>query len=90
MLVITLWCALHLLLWSYAFEIGPAADCFGLACTAWLASRAALGCIVLGGSSLALGLGLRKLGHRATGAVLLLLVTLDVAALLLLALHAIV
>src|SRR5690349_20755907 len=36
LVVLTVWYALHLALWSYAFNMGPAADCFGLPCHEWL------------------------------------------------------
>lgn len=82
---LTTWCAVHLVLWSYAFELGPAADCFGLPCPAWMTERVLVGCAALTLVTLVGAVLLRRLGHRATGTVLLLLLTFDVAALLLMA-----
>jgi hypothetical protein len=84
LVVLTIWCALHLTVWSYAFEMGPAASCFGLPCPAWLTSKVVIACIALAVASYVLARMFRKLGHRATSGVLLLLVTFDVAALIVL------
>lgn len=89
LVVITTWCALHLTVWSYAFEIGPAASCFGLPCPEWLRARVALACAGLAVLSLLAAIVMRRLGHRATGAVLLLLLTFDLAALLLLGIRSV-
>ena len=85
LVVLTIWCSLHVVTWSYAFEMGPAATCFGLNCPAWLTGRMLIACAALAAVTLFVALLLRRLGHRATGTVLLVLVTFDVAALLLLA-----
>ncbi len=82
--VLTIWCALHLALWSYAFQLGPAADCFGIPCHDWLSTKVIIGCLVLAVTSYLLARAFRKLGHRATSFMLLMLVTFDVSALLLL------
>lgn len=87
LVVITVWCAVHLALWSYAFEMGPAADCFGLPCPAWLSTKVIIGCLVLAVISYVLARGFRRLGHRATSFMLLVLVTFDLAALMLLGLQ---
>lgn len=81
---ITIWCALHLTAWSYAFDMGPAADCFGLPCPGWLRAKVLIGCVVLAMLSFLVARMLRRLGHRATAFMLLVLVTFDVAALMLL------
>ncbi|MEO6867162.1 MAG: hypothetical protein ABI200_04000 [Gaiellales bacterium] len=81
---ITIWCALHLTVWSYAFQMGPAANCFTLPCPSWIASKVVIACIALAIISFTAARILNKLGHRATSMVLLLLVTLDLSALLLL------
>ena len=39
LVVLTIWCALHLGLWSYAFQMGPAANCFGIPCHDWLSTK---------------------------------------------------
>lgn len=88
LVLITVVCAIHLVLWSYAFEVGPAAACFGLPCPAWLASRVLAACGVLMVSSFAISRVLRRLGHRATSAVLLMLVTFNLAAMLVLGIDA--
>ncbi|MCW2927617.1 MAG: hypothetical protein JWM86_1585 [Thermoleophilia bacterium] len=85
---IVVWCALHLTVWSYAFEMGPAASCFGLPCPEWLRAKVVLACVALCACSFIAAMVLRRLNHRATGSVLLVLVTFDIAALLLLALNA--
>lgn len=82
--VLTIWCALHLALWSYAFKMGPAADCFGLPCHDWLSTKVIIGCAVLAVTSYVLARFFRRLGHRCTSFMLLLLVTFDVSALILL------
>lgn len=87
LVVLTTWCALHLVLWSFAFDLGPAADCANLPCPAWVGQRVLLLCGALAVLTFAVARFLRRLGHRATAGVLLLLVTFDVAALLLLAAH---
>lgn len=84
LVVLTVWNAMHLVVWSYAFKVGPAADCFTLPCPTWLTSKVVIATIALAVTSYVLARVFRKLGHRATSMVLLLLVTLDVAALLLL------
>jgi len=84
LVVLTIWCALHLALWSYAFQMGPAADCFGLPCHEWLSTKVIIGCVVLAVTSYLLARVFRRLGHRFTSFMLLLLVTFDVSALLLL------
>lgn len=89
LVVLTVWCAVHLVIWSYSFDMGPAADCFGLPCPGWVTHRvllasAGLAVLTFIGSRL-----LGKLGHVATSRVMLLLVTFDVAALLLLGVNAI-
>ncbi|MCW2959994.1 MAG: hypothetical protein JWM25_1507 [Thermoleophilia bacterium] len=81
---IAIWCSLHMVLWSYAFDAGPAADCFGLPCPPWVTSRVLLGCAALAAVTFTLAIILRRLGHRATANVLVLLVTFDVAALMIL------
>ena len=81
---LTIWCALHLTAWSYAFDMGPAAECFGLPCPAWLRAKVIIGCVVLAVVSFLASRLLRRLGHRATSLVLLVLVTFDVSALILL------
>jgi hypothetical protein len=88
--MLTIWCALHLMAWSYAFQMGPAADCFGLSCPSWLQSKVIIGCIVLAGASYVLARVARRLGHRVTSVMLLLFVTLNVSALLLLGVGAII
>ncbi len=89
LVVLTIWCALHVGLWSYAFEMGPAADCFGLPCHEWLSTKVIIGCVVLAVTSYLLARIFRGLGHRWTSRMLLLLVTFDVSALLLLGLGSI-
>ncbi len=84
LVVLTIWCALHLALWSYAFDLGPAADCFGLPCHDWLSTKVIVGCVVLAVTSYLLARIFRRLGHRATSFMLLMLVTFDVSALILL------
>ncbi len=84
LVVLTVWCALHLTVWSYAFAVGPAADCFGLSCPTWLDGKVVIGAIALAVTSYLLARFFRRLGHRATSFMLLVLVTFDVAALLLL------
>lgn len=84
LVVLTVWCALHLALWSYAFQMGPAADCFGIPCHEWLSTKVIIGTVVLAVTSFVLARILRRLGHRATSFILLVLVTFDVSALLLL------
>lgn len=85
---LTVWCGLHLTLWSYAFGMGPAADCFHLSCPGWIAHRVVLGCAALAVLTFGSSRVLRKLGHTATSRMLLLLVTFDVAALMILGVHA--
>lgn len=87
--LITVWCALHLTVWSYAFEIGPAADCFSLPCPTWLRAKVLVGCVALAALSFLAARVMRRLGHRATGFMLLVLVTFDMAALLLLGISAV-
>lgn len=84
LVVLTVWNAMHLVVWSYAFEVGPAADCFGLPCPGWLMSKAIIACAALAVVSYVLARMFRRLGHRATSFLLLMLVTFDVSALLLL------
>jgi hypothetical protein len=84
---IAAWCSLHMVLWSYAFDAGPAADCFGLPCPPWVTSRVLLGCAALALVTFVLAIFLRRLGHKATAKVLVLLVTFDVAALLILGMN---
>lgn len=84
LVVLTVWNAMHLVVWSYAFKVGPAADCFGLPCPGWLMTKALVACVVLAVFSYLLARMFRRLGHRATGFLLLMLVTFDVSALLLL------
>jgi len=81
---LALWCGVHLALWSYAFQMGPAADCFGLPCHDWLSTKVIIGCVALATISFVAARILRRLGHRATAFVLLVLVTFDVSALLVL------
>jgi hypothetical protein len=88
LVVLTVWNAMHVLVWSYAFQVGPAADCFGLPCPSWLDSKVVAACMTLAVLSYVLARAFRRLGHRATSMVLLLLVTFDVAALLLLGIGA--
>jgi Kef-type K+ transport system membrane component KefB len=82
---ITIWCALHITVWSYAFEMGPAADCFTLPCPSWLRTKVLFAAIALALVSFLLSRMFRRLGHRMTSFMLLVLVTFDVAALILLA-----
>lgn len=89
LVALTVWNAMHLVVWSYAFEVGPAADCFGLPCPTWITSKVLIACTVLAVASYVLSRLFRRLGHRATSLVLLLLVTFDVAALLLLGISSI-
>lgn len=89
LVAITVWCALHLTAWSYAFEMGPAAECFGLPCPAWLRTKVLIGCVGLALASFLAARFMRRLGHRATGFMLLVLVTFDVAALMLLGVRAV-
>lgn len=89
LVVLTVWNALHLTVWSYAFGIGPAADCFTLGCpTSWLDGKVLLIGLALAVTSYLLARFFRRLGHRATSFLLLVLVTFDVAALLLLGINA--
>lgn len=88
LVVLVVWNAMHVVVWSYAFKLGPAADCFGLSCPAWLGSKVVIACISLAVLSYALARMFRRLGHRATSFVLLLLVTFDLAALMVLAISA--
>src|SRR5687768_11432010 len=44
---ITIWCALHVTVWSYAFEMGPAATCFGLPCPEWLRTKVLIAAVAL-------------------------------------------
>ena len=81
---ITIWCALHITVWSYAFEMGPAADCFTLPCPEWLRTKVLVAAITLAAVSFLISRLLRRLGHRMTSLMLLVLVTFDVAALILL------
>lgn len=81
---ITIWCALHIAVWSYAFDMGPAADCFTLPCPAWLRTKVLVAAIALAVVSFVLSRMFRRLGHRMTSFMLLVLVTFDVAALILL------
>lgn len=90
LVAITVWCALHLTIWSYAFELGPAANCFALPCPEWLRAKVLIGCLALAAVSFLAARMMRRLGHRATSFMLLVLVTFDVAALLLLGVHALV
>lgn len=89
LVMLTAWCSLHLVLWSYAFDMGPAADCFALPCPAWVTHRVWMACAGLAIITFVLSRLLSRLGHRATSRVLLLLVTFDVAALLLLGINAV-
>lgn len=89
LVVLTVWNAMHLVVWSYAFEVGPAADCFGLPCPGWLMTKAIIACAGLAVVSYVLARMFRRLGHRATSFMLLMLVTFDVSALLLLGVGAI-
>ncbi|MCW2949456.1 MAG: hypothetical protein JWN41_469 [Thermoleophilia bacterium] len=82
---LTLWCALHMVLWSYAFDMGPAANCFSLPCPPVVAHRVLLVSLALAMLTYIGARVLRRLGHRATATVMLVLVTFDVAATLLLA-----
>lgn len=84
LVVLTVWNALHLIVWSYAFQVGPAANCFTLPCPTWLQTKVLIAGVVLAVTSYVLARFFRRLGHRATSFLLLVLVTLDVAALLLL------
>lgn len=84
---LTIWCGLHLTLWSYAFEMGPAANCFDLPCPGWITGRIVWGCAGLAVLTFASSRFLRRLGHTATSHMLLLLVTFDVAALMFLGIH---
>jgi hypothetical protein len=86
---ITVWCALHVTVWSYAFEMGPAADCFSLPCQEWLRTKVLLGAVGLAVASFLVARIMRRLGHRMTAFMLLVLVTFDVAALILLGLGAV-
>jgi hypothetical protein len=87
---ITVWCALHITVWSYAFDMGPAANCFGLPCPGWLYSKVLIACVALAVVSFVAARILRRLGHRATGFMLLVLVTFDVSALLVLGVHSLI
>lgn len=87
---ITAWCALHLTVWSYAFEMGPAATCFGLSCPEWLRAKVLVACVTLAVLSFVVSRILARLGHRATSFTLLVLVTFDVSALLVLGVRALV
>lgn len=89
LVMITVWCALHITVWSYAFEMGPAADCFTLPCPEWLRTKVFVGCMALALVSFLAASVMRRLGHRATSFMLLVLVTFDVAALLLLGVNAV-
>jgi hypothetical protein len=86
---ITVWCALHVTVWSYAFEMGPAADCFTLPCPEWLRTKVLIAAIALALLSFLAARFMRRLGHRMTGFMLLVLVTFDVAALILLGINSI-
>lgn len=88
LVALTIWCALHLSVWSYAFEMGPAAACFGLPCPEWLRPKALAAAGALAVLSFIIARLMRRLGHGATAFMLLVLVTFDVAALLLLGLRA--
>jgi hypothetical protein len=90
LVVLTVWCALHLAVWSYAFEIGPAATCFGLPCPTWLDGKVVLAAVALALTSYLLARFFRRIGHRFTSMMLVLLVTFDVAALLLLGINSVV
>lgn len=81
---LAVWCGLHLVLWSYAFDMGPAADCFSLPCPPVVQHRVLL---VTAGLALVTFIAsrvLRRLGHRATALAMIVLVTFDFAATLLL------
>lgn len=86
---ITVWCALHVTVWSYAFEMGPAADCFSLPCPEWLRTKVLLGAVALAIASFLVARVMRRLGHRMTAFMLYVLVTFDVAALILLGLSSV-
>lgn len=86
---ITLWCAVHLTVWSYAFDMGLAAHCFGLPCPGWLRAKVIVACVLLAFVSLVASRLLRRLGHRATSLMLVVLVTFDVAAVLLLGMRSV-
>ncbi|MCW2923521.1 MAG: hypothetical protein JWM98_925 [Thermoleophilia bacterium] len=81
---ITVWCALHLTVWSYAFDMGPAADCFGLPCAGWLRPKVIIACVALAVVSFVASRILRRLEHRATSLMLVVLVTFDLSGVLLL------
>jgi hypothetical protein len=84
LVMLTIWNALHLVVWSYAFKTGPAANCFTLPCPTWLETKVLIAGAVLAVTSYVLARFFRKLGHRATSFMLLVLVTFDVAALMVL------
>ena len=88
LVVLVVWNAAHLTIWSYAFEVGPAANCFGLPCPTWIDGKVLMACAALAVVSYLLARMFRRLGHRATSFLLLVLVTFDVAALLLMGLDA--
>jgi hypothetical protein len=87
---LTVWCALHITIWSYAFQMGPAANCFGLPCPGWLRAKVLIACIALAVVSFVGARILRGLRHRATSFMLLVLVTFDVSALLVLGVHSLI
>lgn len=82
---LAIWCSLHIVLWSYAFDMGPAADCFGLPCPPVVEHRMLIACAALAVVTFIGARILTRLGHKATATVMLMLVTFDVAALMLLA-----
>lgn len=86
---LTVWCGLHVTAWSYAFEMGPAANCFSLPCPEWLRTKVLIGCGALAVLSFVAARIMGRLGHRATRFMLLVLLTFDVAALLLLGVRAV-
>ncbi|MBC7460753.1 MAG: hypothetical protein H7287_05280 [Thermoleophilia bacterium] len=81
---IATWCAVHLVLWSYAFDMGPAADCFSLPCPPVVQHRVLLASAGLAVVTFVGARILKRLGHKATSLVMIILVTFDVAATLLL------
>jgi hypothetical protein len=86
--LIAMWCAVHIGVWSFAFELGDTATCWGVGCPAWLTERILLACAVLAAATLALAIGARRARMRATGMLLLVLLTFDIAALMLLGVQA--
>lgn len=80
--------SVHVILWSYAFELGPAANCGGIGCPSWMPTRALLAMSALVVLTYVAARVLRRHRRRATAAVLLLMVTFDVAAIMLLVMHA--